>query len=101
MPRRRECDTDARSSRHFERDLPVMLEILGEIDRGHPALLALDPVAVDEDGSWQRAHAKLALGGGSRHGRGRSSQRTVGIGWSSTRARTNCTGGEPCASTAS
>ena len=57
---------------HLERDLAVVLEILGEIDRGHPALtqLALDPVAVDEDGSRQRGHVpKLALGGGGRHGR--------------------------------
>ena len=33
---------------HLDRDLAVVLEVLGEVDRGHaaPAELALDPVAV-------------------------------------------------------
>ena len=37
---------------HLDRDLAVMPQIVGEIDRGHPAVaqLALDPVAARERG---------------------------------------------------
>ena len=37
-------------AQNLERDLAVVLDVLGEIDRGHPALpeLALDGVAVGE-----------------------------------------------------
>jgi hypothetical protein len=37
---------------HLERDRPVVLEVLGEVDRGHPsaAELALDAVAICQGG---------------------------------------------------
>ena len=49
---------------HLERHVPVVLEVAGEIDGGHPALaeLALDPVAVAERGREAfsgRCHAAL------------------------------------------
>ena len=41
---------------HLDRDLAVVLEVLGEIDGGHAALaeLALDAVAVGEGGAKPR-----------------------------------------------
>lgn len=44
---------------HFESDLPRVLQVFGQIDRGHPALpeLALDSVAAIE----LRVHARCGL----------------------------------------
>jgi hypothetical protein len=47
---------------HLDGDLALVLEVLGEVDGGHPALaeLALEPVAVGEAGAQ-------AFGDGRRH----------------------------------
>ena len=53
----------------LDRDLAVVLEVLGQVDRGHPALaeLALDPVAVGEgrgeaSRNWRHAHLPSRIG---------------------------------------
>ncbi len=48
---------------HLERDLPLVLDVIGEVDRGHPALaeLALDAVAPLE--------GRVQLSDGIRHSR--------------------------------
>ena len=48
-PVRPQCEAEL-GAQHLERDAAAVLQVLGEVDRGHaaPAELALDPVAVGQ-----------------------------------------------------
>ena len=50
---------------HLERDLPLVLQILGQVDRGHPAgaEFPLDPVAVGEGRGELGEHGSSPLSG--------------------------------------
>ena len=47
----------------LDRDLAIVLQVVGQVDRGHAALaqLPLDPVAVGE--GWRKALSSMVKGG--------------------------------------
>ncbi len=52
---------------HLDRDLAIVLEVVGEIDRGHPALadLALDAIAAGEgllESGRRLGHSEFGIG---------------------------------------